>query len=171
MTCHMKSASFSATNQLVALFDGGPTKITQVFHDRQPAFFTNSFLRAAMFFTSTALCFNSAKDSPPSATFLSSSVTCLVSSPLKHLNFDATILGCCTAPERKFLDCETLLVWSFISKFSNFWKTRSNSEKAGSSNPLRRYMNSRDSYNYYTLLLYFCLDSLHSEQSIDVMIS
>lgn len=31
MTCHMKSASFSATNQLVALFDGGPTKITQVF--------------------------------------------------------------------------------------------------------------------------------------------
>ena len=99
-----------------------------------------------MFFTSTALCFNSAKDSSPSAQFLSSSVTCLVSSPLRHLNFDATILGCCTAPESNFLDCETLLVWSFISNFSNFCKTRSNSEKAGSSNPLRRYMNSRDSY-------------------------
>ena len=47
---------------------------------------------------------------PHSLTALST----VLSSPFRHLNLDAMILVCCTAPESNFMDCETLLVWSFI---------------------------------------------------------
>lgn len=97
----------------------------------------------------------------PYSTFASRAVRWSVFSPRMHLNLEATRFGCCIAPDSSFFAWLTLLVWSFIFNATKGLKTFSKVVNTCLSSPLRRNMNSRDSWKteqiqqVYILIFYF----------------